>query len=261
MTRFVRTRIAGLNRRMGPAGLTVAVLALVISLAGGAYAASGGLSSKQKKEVRNIAKTEAKKIAGQPGAKGNDGANGGQGPAGPQGPTGADGSGVTSKTLNPGSPKCPQGGSEFTSASGKTYACTGKEGKSGFASGLPSGQTSVGAWTTDWAAEGQFVLATAISFPYPVEEAGYPVHYVTKAEVENETKPSACPGTVATPEAEAGSLCVYEGGGFGAEFQAEVNPETELFFEGAGKAGVILRFIVAEGANSSTSGTWALTAE
>jgi hypothetical protein len=257
MSKFVRAGIARLSRRMGPAGLIVGVIALVAAVAGGAYAASGGLTAKEKKEVKKIARN----FAGKPGANGKDGANGARGPAGPQGPAGQPGVSVTSKTLNPGNPKCPQGGSEFTADSGnKTYACTGKEGKSGFASELPSGKTSVGAWSTDLAAEGQFALATAISFPYPVEEAGYPVHYVTTAEAEGGTAPAACPGTAAEAEAEAGNLCVYESNGFGALFLVESDPETGGFEVGAGKAGVILRFS-AEEANSSVSGTWALTAE
>src|SRR5882724_10277399 len=61
----------------GP-GLTVAVIALIFALAGGAFAASGVLTGKQKKEVEKI----AKKFAGTPGATG---------PAGSQGSTGAKG--------------------------------------------------------------------------------------------------------------------------------------------------------------------------
>ena len=251
MSRFVRTGIASLNRRTGPAGLIVAVLALVIALAGGAYAASGALTSKQKKEVRKI----AKQVAGQPGANGTNGSNGAQGPAGPQGPAGADGAGVTSKTLNPGNPKCPQGGSEFTSASGKTYACAGKEGKSGFAAELPAGQTSTGAWTTDMGAEGQILFFAAISFPYPVSESGYPVHFIPIGG----TPPATCPGSAAEPAAEAGNVCVYQSGGFGPTYENEINPEDGEEFEGAGKMGTILKF--SGGEFERGYGTWAVTSE
>src|SRR3954453_22689625 len=56
----------------GKAGLTVAILALVLAMVGGAWAAVG-LNGKQKKEVRKIAKT----FAGKPGVAGQ------QGPAAP----------------------------------------------------------------------------------------------------------------------------------------------------------------------------------
>ncbi|HWO15299.1 MAG TPA: hypothetical protein VNM89_01125 [Solirubrobacterales bacterium] len=63
--------------RFGTAGLIVSVVALVAALAGTAFAAAG-LNSKQKSQVKAIAKT----FAGKPGATG---------PAGPAGPAGANG--------------------------------------------------------------------------------------------------------------------------------------------------------------------------
>jgi hypothetical protein len=52
------------------------------------------------------------------------------GPAGPAGPAGADGTSVTSTALAAGDTNCPDGGSEFTSANGTTYACNGADGNS-----------------------------------------------------------------------------------------------------------------------------------
>lgn len=78
-------------------GLTVAVVALVFALAGGAFAAGGGLTAKQKKQVKAIAKAEAGKVPGVPGPPGAVGPAGPVGPAGaagsigPQGPAGPDG--------------------------------------------------------------------------------------------------------------------------------------------------------------------------
>jgi hypothetical protein len=261
MSRFVRAGIAGLHRRTGTAGLVLAVVALVAALSGGAYAASGALTGKQKKEVEKIAKKFAGK-PGAPGAAGTAGPTGPQGPAGTNGTSGTNGAGVTSNSVPTGvASKCEsRGGSEFTSASGTTFACTGKEGKTGFASELPTGKTETGVWTTDSAVTGQGFLLTSITFPYPVAAAEYPVHYVKFTEVEGGTAPAACPGAAAEPEAEAGNLCVYETGGFGATFVYETNPETELNETGAGRMGVILRFAsTANGA--SRFGTWALTAE
>ncbi|HVV72142.1 MAG TPA: hypothetical protein VHI52_11700 [Verrucomicrobiae bacterium] len=56
--------IQRIHQKLGTAGLIVAIVALVAALAGGAYAAGGGLSGKQKKEVTKIAQVEAEKFAG-----------------------------------------------------------------------------------------------------------------------------------------------------------------------------------------------------
>jgi hypothetical protein len=68
------------HRTLGTGGLLVAVLALIVALGGGAYAASVGLTARQKKEVIKIAKQFPR-----PGA---EGPRGPQGPTGPQGPAG-----------------------------------------------------------------------------------------------------------------------------------------------------------------------------
>jgi hypothetical protein len=73
--------------RFDKAGLIVGVLALVLALVGGAWAASGGLSAQQKKEVKKIAHAFAGK-PGAPGANGKDGAPGAPGSQGPPGPPG-----------------------------------------------------------------------------------------------------------------------------------------------------------------------------
>jgi len=79
-----RTSFSRLQRALGPGGLIVATVAVVLALGAGAYAAGGGLTGKQKQEVKSI----ARKFAGQKGA---DGAAGPSGPAGSPGATGATG--------------------------------------------------------------------------------------------------------------------------------------------------------------------------
>ncbi len=59
------------RKKLSPTALTLSVIAVVLALAGGAFAAGGALTGKQKKEVKKIAKT----FAGKPG------------PEGPAGPT------------------------------------------------------------------------------------------------------------------------------------------------------------------------------
>lgn len=68
----------------------IAIVALVFAMAGGAYAASNGLTGKQKKEVEKIAKKYPGK-PGAPGANGQPGAQGLQGIPGTPGTNGKDG--------------------------------------------------------------------------------------------------------------------------------------------------------------------------
>jgi hypothetical protein len=79
------------SESFGRAGLIVGVLALVLAVVGGAWAASGGLSPAQKKQVIKIAKKFAGEQGpvgpagpqGPPGSPGANGQNGAQGPPGP----------------------------------------------------------------------------------------------------------------------------------------------------------------------------------
>jgi len=57
------SKLQKLKSRLGAngPGITIAVIALVFALVGGAFAASGGLTSKQKKQVTAIAKKRSGK--------------------------------------------------------------------------------------------------------------------------------------------------------------------------------------------------------
>src|SRR5215218_1791294 len=80
-----------IQRRLGTAGLVVAILALVIALAGTAFAAKGVFTKKQEKQIVKI----AKKYAGQQGPqglKGDAGPAGLKGDTGDRGPEGKEGS-------------------------------------------------------------------------------------------------------------------------------------------------------------------------
>jgi hypothetical protein len=102
-----------LKEPFGKAGLTVAILALVLAMVGGAWAA-GALSSKQKKEVTTI----AKKYAGKPGAPGANGTNG---------QNGAPGESVTLAAAG----SCPEGGTKVTVGGNSKEICNGVKGTNG----------------------------------------------------------------------------------------------------------------------------------
>src|SRR6478735_7943446 len=96
-----------LREKTGPAGLILAVTALVVALTGGAYAASSDNGA-----GKATASAKAKK--GPRGPKGPKGDTGAQGPAGPTGPAGPAGSagakgdkGDKGDTGNTGSPGTP----------------------------------------------------------------------------------------------------------------------------------------------------------
>ncbi len=136
-----------LREPFGKAGLTVAVIALVFAMLGGAYAA-GGLNAKQKKEVKAIAKsfqgTGPAGAAGPAGAKGDTGAAGAKGDTGAKGEKGEKGE------------KGPKGDK-------------GEKGDPWTAGGtLPVGSTETGAWNIKMVSGAG---ETSLSFPIPLATA------------------------------------------------------------------------------------------
>src|SRR3954451_2688484 len=93
-----RTRLRALHDQLGTAGLILAIIALVIALAGSAFAAQSFVTKKQAIKI-------AKKYAGKRGAPGAPGAAGPGGPQGPPGPAGA--TGTQGGPGAPGSPGAP----------------------------------------------------------------------------------------------------------------------------------------------------------
>lgn len=230
-----------IHERLGTAGFVISILALLVALTGGAYAASGALTGKQKKEVEKI----AKKYAGKPGAAGATGPGGAQGPAGAKGDAGAAGSNGTNGTTGREGPEGPEG----------------PEGSPWTAGGVvPTGQTEIGSWALPPFVSGQTEGFATISFPFPVSQEAYPVEYVSAEESEEGTGPAVCPGTPVAPKAAAGTVCVYESGGFNAVFLQAINPGTNESGVEAGKTGVILKF-TGTATGASRRGTWAVTAK
>lgn len=258
-----------LKEPFGKAGLTVAVIALVFAMIGGAWAAVG-LNSKQKKEVTKIAKKYAGK-QGPQGPQGLPGANGTNGKDGAAGAPGADGKGVTVATVAAGA-NCPAGGASFEKeGSGtKAYACNGTFSTES----LPSGQTLTGAWSVS-GQNGEH-LAT-ISFPIAVSPAPttliqlgtfgvkakagtielFPSNSATEQERE-EAWEEACPGSYAAPAAASGFLCMYTGETKGAGTGISLSSTS---YEEAHEFGVSEPFNLSDASGESLyfKGSWAVT--
>lgn len=224
-----------IHEKLGTAGLIVAVVALVAALTGSAFAAVDKLSPQEKKEVKKIAKSFAKKgptgpqglagPAGAPGAKGDTGAKGATGPEGPEGPTGEEG---------------PPGPTETK---------------------LPPGETLTGTWGFK-AVEESGNYPVPITFALRVEPA--------PAEFENSTNyipagsppTTECPGTVAEPEAAPGEFCIYGGEGPAALIGASVNAAlmNSEFWSPDRTSGVVVPMTIEE-SEARGRGTWAVTAK
>ena len=262
--------ISRIHQKLGTAGFIISIVALVAALGGGAYAASGGLSGKQKKEVEKI----AKKYAGKPGQKGATGPAGANGPAGAKGDAGINGSngsngsdgssGATGKSVvvapeGPG-PECGTGGIsvEVEGTGNQEFVCNGEQGPPGqpwTAGGkLPSGATETGTWSISVPAEGQ--ILQPLSFSLPLATSPEPIL------VDGDSAPG-CPGVEnGLPKAEAGKLCLYQNKLSVTEFTPSsgfLKPYSPTA-PGAGPTGTILAFTCGESGPCLRVGAWAVTA-
>jgi hypothetical protein len=244
------------REKLGGAGLIVAVVALIVALAGGAYAASKALTSKQKKEVKAIAKSfQGTGPAGPAGTQGPQGPAGAKGDAGAKGATGATG-------LN-GTPGLT-GATGATGAAGATGPTgpTGPTGKSG-TTPLGPGEIETGTWSLNVSATGE--QFSTISFQRPVpgginETFNEDEELVQNVHLEGE---AGCPGfveggSVGNPQVtNSKELCIYIGTLEGATFQTP--PAFDMFRShgGANEFGAVLVFEVAS-APAHGYGSWAV---
>jgi hypothetical protein len=182
-------------------------MALFFAMLGGAYAASGGLTAKEKKQVKSIAKSY--QGTGPAGAQGAVGPKGDKGDAGAAGAAGKNAEGIPfsgSKTI--GSVTCTEGGLEVKSASATTLVCNGVKGEQGEAGPLlevyPPDTLVEGTWNVQ--PVGPINLgAVSISFPFPISTALTPgtIQFIKSGE----DTTTECPGE---GEAQKGYLCLYE---------------------------------------------------
>jgi hypothetical protein len=264
----VYARIKALREKLGPAGFTLAIIAMVFALAGGAYAASGGLNSKQKKEVKAIAKSFA-------GKDGEDGAPGANGAKGDRGEPGNNGTSVTGVDATAG--ECPNGGVKYTSASGDNAVCNGEDGETGFTETLPAGKTETGTWAVAGTYASTVHVYAPLSFSIPLSEVDaeeiseepepfvFPHIHVLAVGVDETTE---CPGTALDPQAVAGNICVYttQASGYFPNVRFVVTPEEAvqgtLSHLGVSTSGAIVLGISQSGGAAALEGVgaWAVTA-
>jgi hypothetical protein len=275
--------ISRIHQRLGTAGFIISIIALVAALAGGAYAASGGLTGKQKKEVTAI----AKKYAGTPGKSGTNGTNGTngapggkgdtgatgpegkQGPEGKEGPVGAHGKSVI--VVNEAPAHCANGEGvtyEVEGSGTPNEVCSSAGGSAGLPKTLRPEETETGTWATGIRmAASQFAYAP-ISFTIPLAAELDSTH--VKIVKVGEAAPSECTfgsGTpnAKNPQAKPGFLCIYEGvflpeSSVGEiELDRVINPATPTLTIGAATSGATLELFKEEGTARQLNGTWAVT--
>ncbi len=164
-----------IRRNLNPTTI-VAVIALVLAMTGGAYAAKRYLIT----STKQISPSVLKALRGQVGVPGKDGANGAagaqgaqglQGVKGEQGPQGAQGG------KGEQGPQGAQGGKGEPGSQGAQgpQGPKGEQGETGFTKTLPSGKTETGTWSMTVGKSVEVlgekaVGLTSLSFNIPLEK-------------------------------------------------------------------------------------------
>jgi hypothetical protein len=275
-----------LHSSLGTAGLVIAVVAVVAALTGGAYAATGGLTAKQKKEVEKIANKVAKPGPAGPqglqGAKGDAGAAGAAGKDGANGTNGTNGSNGKSVVIGNSAPGCGAAGGKTIEVAGepatKQNVCNGQ---TGFTETLPTGKTETGTWVVGPYPKLESYpgkntgVRISVSFSIPLASEPTPHLILANGKEFNgsfeEVTSTTCTGSVTAPTAEPGNFCLYAQTGslvsvsnptgtlFLNPSSGFVNPETAA--GGVSKAGVLLEVFTKETNGAEAFGTWAVTGE
>jgi hypothetical protein len=291
MSRLRKRAGTRLREPFGKAGLTVAIIALVMALVGGAYAA-GGLTKSQEKQVTKI----AKKYAGKPGAPGGAGANGKDGTngtngkdgtAGAAGQDGTDGKSVAVSAYS--GEECEEAegeeGAEFTDGTDIAYACNGQPGTEGspwtLGGTLPPSATETGVYGGPTASANLGIeqaldngkqTSFPVSFTVPVSPVPTFAYVPGVAGGFGSDPAAGCPGVTAAgiPQAGSGKFCVY---GFASDAvgllvpSATVttrSPDTAIEEHGVKPAGTILN-VACENSDPNgalscyAKGLWAVT--
>ncbi len=143
-----------------------------------------------------------------------------------------------------------QGGQGIQGAQG----AKGERGPAGpFPGTLPSGVTLRGSYAANLnATAGGQVVRVGVPFEFTL--ASKPtVHFLASGAAPT----TECPGSVATPEAQAGHLCVYEHTGTNTSSVEIYDPTTGL--PGSSQMGWYVRVSATAGGDALSYGTWAVT--
>jgi hypothetical protein len=259
-----------------------ATLALIFAMSGGAYALAGHGASVGSptgaSAQATVAKSKSKPKAGArgpAGPKGATGAAGATGPAGAAGPAGPAGAKGETGTAGAAGAKGETGPAGPEGKEGKpgTEGPSGPEGSPWTEGGvLPPEATETGVWGFDpagaTAAEELVVDLPLISFPIKLSKAltAQHAHFINNEGLEvTETgtqPPTECKGSVKSPTAQPGNLCIYEDSEelamFDASYQSTIDPAASG--TGVGTTGALLQVRI-DSAAARGSGTWAVTAE
>jgi hypothetical protein len=252
--------LSRIHDKLGTAGFVISIVALVVALTGGAYAATKGLSPQVKKQITKESKKFSKKFSKQFAVPGPQGAKGDTGAAGANGTNGTNGTSGTNGATG-----------EAGACSGENPECT-----------LPSGATLIGAWSASGGEEDTALapisfnlrVSPAPTALFPSKVAGFTLaktledgglssewfgpkpnlSSIEDVEEDAAAYEEACPGEVDNPSAAGGFLCIYVGQLSGS---AEI-PTSES--EGANEYGIVLGGRMGVG-GGSVRGSWAVTAE
>jgi hypothetical protein len=244
-----------LKGRLGVMGVTAVALATAVAVVGGPAVAqpvanASASVAKQVKQALGLAKkanknaSKALKAAKVPGPQGPAGA---AGPAGPKGDAGAAGAQGAQGPQGPEGPEGPQGpqGSQ-----GEPWAAGGT---------LPSEATLTGSWSASAAGAGNAIAALPFAIPLAEELGNGDASVVAVGDPPNENCPG---GTVNSPTAAPGHLCVYLGAVLGATAPTATNVWKANGFPpaaGASTGGAVMGVTFTEA--GFAFGTYAVTAE
>jgi len=277
-----------LRNRFGIPGV-ISVIALVFAMLGGAYAATNdnplaGASKqkrhhKKKKHKKKGPKyvTKAQVLAlikknagpkgdkGDAGSNGSNGSNGAPGEAGAAGAPGAPGQSVHAEAIptEEFEERCEErGGAEVLQggqgAGEGLEVCNGSPWPGGGT--LAAGATETGSWIISTSAIGGDNLSFPIQLSAPLD--GTHVAFVPPGNTSTAHCSASAPdgpgGSVSSPKADSGYLCVYQGNATAVSGSFIHDPtKVNLSDSGASIAGAVLT--TSGGAATGNWGTWAVT--